>query len=152
MFGAKVHTKETFFKKIRIKASGCWHFTGPLSKQGYGQVGWHGKVIHAHRLSWILTNGEISDGLFVCHKCDNRRCVNPDHLFLGTAKDNTQDMIAKGRHYTGGPSKLTHCRKGHEFTEENSLINIKGNKTCRICHNERQLKYYHQKKTNKQIN
>lgn len=97
----RVHTKETFFKKIRKTISGCWHFTGPLNSHGYGAVGFHGKVIGAHRLSYILTRGEIPNGLLVCHKCDNPKCVNPDHLFIGTYKDNAQDMIKKGRRGAG---------------------------------------------------
>ena len=123
MIARRAQTKETFFKKARIKKSGCWHFVGAISKQGYGVVGYHGKVMPASRLAWILTHGEISDTkLFVCHKCDNRRCINPDHLFLGTAKDNTKDMITKGRHRYGNPhTNATHCKHGHEYTEDNIL-------------------------------
>ena len=64
---------------------------------GYGKVTVDGKTWLAHRLMWTAKNGEIKDGLCVCHKCDNRKCINPDHLFLGSRFDNMQDMIAKGR-------------------------------------------------------
>lgn len=83
-----------------LKTAKCWWWTGALDGQGYGRVR-RDKVLHpAHRLAWIDANGPIPDGLYVCHRCDNRKCVRPDHLFLGTAKDNTQDMIAKGRRRT----------------------------------------------------
>jgi hypothetical protein len=74
--------------------SGCWLWLRARNSKGYGT---YRKSTYAHRLSWLMHRGEIPDGLLVCHKCDVRCCVNPDHLFLGTAKDNTQDMIAKGR-------------------------------------------------------
>lgn len=99
-------TKESFYKKVRIKKSGCWHYKGALDSGGYGIVSYLGKLTQAHRLSWFFTNGEIPEGLLVCHKCDNRRCCNPDHLFLGTHKDNMQDMIKKGRHRYG-PNRQT---------------------------------------------
>lgn len=80
--------------------SGCWLWAGHCGRAGYGRFGFHRdkhKVIDAHRAAWMLFRGEIPDGLRVCHVCDVKSCVNPNHLFLGTAMDNVRDMIAKGR-------------------------------------------------------
>lgn len=88
----------------------CWEWTAGLFESGYGQFHHCGKNIKAHRYSYELHYGEITEGLSVLHKCDNRRCVRPDHLFVGNTLDNVTDMILKGRHphgETNGQSKLT---------------------------------------------
>jgi hypothetical protein len=91
-------TLARFWSKVaKGEGSGCWLWTAG-SRQGYGQFGVAaGRVVDAHRISWELANGPIPAGLFVCHTCDVRICVRPDHLFLGTHSDNMQDMHRKGR-------------------------------------------------------
>lgn len=79
------------------KETCCWEVE-PTAKGGYGKINVLGKTMLYHRASFELYVGKIPDGMMVCHKCDNPRCVNPVHLFIGTAKDNMDDKIEKGRH------------------------------------------------------
>lgn len=91
--------EERFLSKVE-KGEICWEWIGANDGRGYGQLYVGGKLIRAHRLSFMLYVGKIPKGLHILHKCDNPSCVNPDHLFIGTHRDNMQDMSRKGRHGT----------------------------------------------------
>jgi hypothetical protein len=79
------------------KAGECWLWTGDTNRSGYGRLEINRKKIQTHRLAWELANGMIPAGMLICHRCDNRLCVKPDHLFLGTIADNNRDMTQKKR-------------------------------------------------------
>lgn len=104
-------------KYIPEPNSGCWIWTAALDGRGYGKIKHAGKFLQAHRVSWEFKNGKILNGLFVCHKCDVRCCVNPSHMFLGTCQDNLTDMVNKGR-----SCRKTHCKNGHILNETTAKI------------------------------
>ena len=84
---------------IAVPEAGCWLWEKGVGSTGYGHIFYQGKMLKAHRVSWELHRGLILKDMCVLHKCDVPSCVNPDHLFLGTHKDNKRDSMKKGRHY-----------------------------------------------------
>ncbi len=129
-----------FWSNVETKnVQQCWEWRGGLSGSGYGRFyvrtdsGDEGEQRLAHRLSWEMHFGAVPEDLYVLHKCDNRKCVNPLHLFVGTQSDNMRDCASKGRVCTIGKSRATHCSKGHEFTVENTYYKKDGHRDCRIC-------------------
>lgn len=97
MHFADAKLDERFWPKVNFVPDGCWLWTASIGGPGYGQIAYNKKPHTVHRLIWELYNGPIPKGMFVLHRCDVRRCCNPEHLFLGTPADNTKDMISKGR-------------------------------------------------------
>ena len=90
--------EKRFFDKVDRGADcDCWEFTGGISSDGRGVFWLDGKSFGAHRMAWKLAYGDIPNGMLICHHCDNGKCCNPNHLFLGTYLDNMQDMKSKGR-------------------------------------------------------
>lgn len=88
---------ERFNKHVKVVDNGCHEWQSTIKKDGYGQFWFKGRPSRAHRVSFQLNKGDIPKGMLVLHKCDNRRCVNPDHLYVGTHKDNVRDMHERGR-------------------------------------------------------
>lgn len=132
-----------FWAKVDIRNdSECWPWRSERDDYGRFPILPGFRAIGTHRFSWILANRrDIPDGLFVMHSCDNKRCVNPAHLSLGTSSDNTKDAVDKGlidmTKCWSGIKKKDRCKRGHELTPDNVYANGTGRK-CKRCHKARE--------------
>lgn len=139
---------ERFWTSFTINAkTHCWEWNKmPRRRNGIGWT-WYGKFTiaqiewSAHRYSWLIHHGSIPKDKLVLHKCDNGRCVNPAHLFLGTQKDNCQDREWKRR---GRESRKTHCIHGHSFSKSNTY-RWNNTRICKECNRQRCRVYYAQR-------
>lgn len=128
---------ERFWSKVAVRSSEeCWEWMASKYWNGYGAFFFEGRVQGAHAVAFKLTHGRSPVGGEVRHTCDNRVCCNPAHLLEGTRLDNARDMAERGRgrnHNTG----RTHCKRGHEFTPENTRLRSDGSRACLTCEKER---------------
>ena len=120
MYEQKIDYIRPIFESKVIKKDGCWGWKNKPLITGYAPIYYERRNKGAHCVSWMLHRGPIPKGMFVCHHCDNPICTNPDHLFLGTPKDNTVDMLNKGRRKS--PSGEKHC---HAKLKISDVIEIK---------------------------
>jgi hypothetical protein len=134
-FGGVIELDQRFWSKV--DASGiCWEWTASISKGGYGKFTipfgdgtGRSKHVYAHRHSWEILVGPISDGLQVDHLCRNRKCVNPDHLEPVTTQVNCHRGVSPAALNVG----KTHCPLGHEYNSENTFENRQGYRQCKVC-------------------
>lgn len=115
-----IHVKR-FEEKYQVNPeTGCWEWTASRNNRGYGVIGFKGEQYLAHRFSYMIFQGAIPEGKLICHHCDNPKCVNPDHLYAGTAKDNRVDNLLRGRNTAGGPAGMGNGRA--KLTDEDIAL------------------------------
>ena len=125
---------ERLWSKVHISdPTSCWLFLGAKTARGYGKIGLDNKTLLTHRVVYCDVYGDLLDDDVVLHRCDNPSCCNPTHLFKGTLSDNTQDMIAKGRHFTpwrGEPAN--HSKLTAEQVREIRASKLGSRRLCRV--------------------
>lgn len=134
-----------FWDKVD-KADECWLWTAGKNSDGYGVFKLDGKSVGSHVVSYVLANGDVPNGIEVCHTCDNPPCVHPDHLWLGTRKDNAQDSALKGRNSHGEKhhtSKLSDVQVQQILKDNRPLSDIANDYGVTI-----QAVWYHRRKAN----
>lgn len=138
------------------KLKTCWLWTGPLCGRNgrYGKIGWQGTTYSTHRMAAMVFKGfNGCASLQVNHTCDNTRCINPEHLYIGTQSDNLKDCVKRGRH---PEANKTHCPHGHPYNKQNTLV-FRGKRDCRECNRIKSRYYYYKykeerKNGNNQVN
>lgn len=136
--------KDRFFDKVK-KTNSCWVWTGSIC-HGYGRIGFNGKNHLAHRISWLINGGNIPKNLWVLHKCNNRPCVKPGHLYVGNRIDNVNDAIKAGNFFGLINRNKKTCPYGHPYTGKNLIVRKKENgRRCRSCANKASLDYYYRR-------
>lgn len=134
------NTMEDFWALV-FKTDTCWLWVAGVDTEGYGQFMFQGRRWLVHRLSYSQEN-ELIKGLVLDHSCEVRRCVNPLHLDQVTDRVN----ILKGKAPTAINARKTHCKRGHEFTPENTYRYKDGRRDCKTCMSVRMKEYYNQHK------
>ncbi|WP_082053079.1 HNH endonuclease [Gordoniibacillus kamchatkensis] len=141
-----VPLEERYWSKVKKSENGCWEWAASIDTHGYGHIKVDGRLKLSHRVAYELAFGTIPEGLLVCHKCDNRRCVNPDHLFLGTNDDNVHDAVVKGRLHTPQyRAKLSQRMKGSNnpcfrkvySQEERKIMSEQRRGTNSVCYGKK---------------
>lgn len=133
-----VPVEQRFALRYEIAENGCWNWTGAIHL-GYGEIRWKGRLFRAHQIAYLLFKGDVPEGLEIDHLCENRRCVNPDHLEAVTHQVN----IARGRLKT----RQSHCNSGHPLSGENlGWHRTQGTRFCIACSRANAHRQYRKKR------
>jgi hypothetical protein len=124
--------RRRILSKVTVTETGCWEWGGYLDEKGYGRLVVKKRFRTAHSVLWVLERGPVPEGLELDHLCRNRACVNPDHLEPVTHREN----MLRGAGPIAENAAKTHCKYGHPFDEENTILrpNRPGTRECRACH------------------
>lgn len=123
-----------------IESTGCWEWAGKrMPYGGYGRISIGGMRGYAHRVAWMLSGRTLTPGRWILHHCDNPPCIRPDHMYMGTPKDNAQDREKRGRGRKRERSGAE-CIRGHVFDADNPGRNKRGVAMCKVCDRERHRK------------
>lgn len=133
----EMEIKERVMSGFKLTPNGCWEWQKGLAPNGYGRINIQTeRLFSAHRASFHAFWHPIPDGMYILHHCDNRCCVNPQHLYAGTAKDNARDMVRR-RRWVSPSIRKTRCPRGHEYDG----INAVGARICKRCNRAAQRRW-----------